>query len=70
VFEQENALDKLEGFLSLNGAAFYGLPVNSRKLELIRAEAALDAPEKLRLAAGEITHFDPMMALHWRVNDL
>jgi dihydroorotase len=70
VFEQENALDKLEGFLSLNGAAFYGLPVNSRKLELIRAEVALDAPEKLRLAAGEITHFDPMMALHWRVNDL
>lgn len=67
VFEQENALDKLEGFLALNGAAFYGLPVNTQKILLERTEQALDAPEKLVLSEGEITHFDPLMDLHWQV---
>ena len=28
VFEQEGALDRLEGFASLHGPAFYRLPVN------------------------------------------
>jgi dihydroorotase len=38
VFDEENALDKFESFASLNGPAFYGLPVNSQKVELVRAE--------------------------------
>nr|CAA6830221.1 MAG: Dihydroorotase (EC [uncultured Thiotrichaceae bacterium] len=67
VFEQESALDKLEGFLSLNGPAFYGLPVNTAQLQLTRSESGLAAPEKLVLQDGEITHFDPMMDLHWGV---
>lgn len=36
VFEQENALDKLEAFASLNGAKFYQLPVNTDKITLIK----------------------------------
>jgi dihydroorotase len=36
VFEQENALDKLEAFASLNGANFYQLPVNSDKITLVK----------------------------------
>lgn len=67
VFEQEGALDKLEGFLSLNGAAFYGLPANAAKMQLQRSEQALAVPEKLVLSAGKITHFDPLMDLHWEV---
>ncbi|PIE00478.1 MAG: dihydroorotase [Thiothrix nivea] len=67
VFEQENALNKLEGFVSLNGPAFYGLPVNTGKIVLERFEAPQPQPEKLMLSDGEITHFDPMMDLHWRV---
>ncbi|MEZ5537234.1 MAG: dihydroorotase [Thiolinea sp.] len=69
VFEQEGALDKLEGFLSLNGAAFYGLPANTAKLRLERQETGLAAPEKLVLSGGKITHFDPMMELHWVVSE-
>ncbi len=69
VFEQENALDKLEGFLSLNGPAFYGLPVNTARLQLTRTDAPLAAPEKLVLSEGKITHFDPMMDLHWEVSN-
>lgn len=36
VFEQENALDKLESFASLNGANFYQLPISTDKITLVR----------------------------------
>ncbi|MEI6895485.1 MAG: dihydroorotase [Colwellia sp.] len=36
VFAQENALDKLEAFASINGAKFYQLPVNTDKITLIK----------------------------------
>jgi len=35
-FEAEGALDRLEAFASLNGAAFYGLPPNEDKITLQR----------------------------------
>ncbi len=34
IFEQEKALDKLEDFTSINGAAFYRKPVNTEKITL------------------------------------
>lgn len=34
VFDEHSALDKLEGFASLNGPKFYGLPVNTSKIVL------------------------------------
>jgi len=36
VFDGEGALDRLEAFASLNGAAFYGLPPNADKITLRR----------------------------------
>jgi dihydroorotase len=36
VFEQENALDKLEAFASLNGPAWYGLPMNEERITLLK----------------------------------
>ena len=38
VFEQENALDRFEAFASINGARFYGLPVNEETVTLERAK--------------------------------
>ncbi|MEQ6248297.1 dihydroorotase [Sulfitobacter sp. HNIBRBA3233] len=65
VFEQENALDRLEGFTSLNGPAFYGLPANDATLTLVRETpeipAQIDTPE------GPVTVFDPGMPLNWTV---
>ncbi len=40
-FEAVGALDKLEGFASLHGPVFYGLPVNERKVLLRRAETVV-----------------------------
>lgn len=34
VFEEENALDRFEAFASLNGPAFYCLPINEQKVTL------------------------------------
>lgn len=36
VFEEEQALHQLEAFASLNGPAFYGLPVNQGKVRLVK----------------------------------
>ena len=38
VFEEENALDKLEKFSSINGAEFYNLPQNKELLNLIKKD--------------------------------
>jgi dihydroorotase len=38
VFEEEDALDRLEAFASINGARFYGLPVDEERVMLERAE--------------------------------
>lgn len=67
LFENENALDKLERFLSLNGPAFYGLPVNERKMTLVRSEIALAIPNNVETSEGVISAFDPMMDVHWCV---
>ncbi len=36
IFEEENAIDKLEGFCSLNGPNFYELPINNTSIKLIK----------------------------------
>lgn len=48
-FEQEDALDRLEAFASLNGPRFYGLPVNDGKLTLVRQAQTI--PQVLPYAA-------------------
>lgn len=50
-FEQVGALDKLEGFSSVFGAQFYGLPLNTRKIRLLKAEWTL--PDALDFVDGQ-----------------
>lgn len=66
VFEQDAALDKLEAFTSLNGPAFYRLPVNEETVKLTRG-APVTYPEVIDTADGPVTVFDPGFPLHWRV---
>ncbi|WP_234186910.1 dihydroorotase [Shinella sp. NM-101] len=67
VFEEEGALDRLEAFASLNGPAWYGLPVNEETIRLVRREAPVSFPAKIETGAGPVTVFDPMFPLHWDV---
>jgi len=64
-FEQRNALDKLEGFASLNGPRFYGLPANTDRITLVREDWTAPAS----LPFGELTVI-PLRAgetLRWRL---
>lgn len=62
-FEEEAALDKFEAFASLNGPAFYGLPVNKKKITLTKREQ--NVPERLSLANTEIVPFHAGEELAW-----
>jgi dihydroorotase len=66
VFEQEGALDRLEGFVSLHGPAFYRLPVNEDRITLRKGEP-VPYPAKIETGDGPVTVFDPGYPLHWRV---
>jgi len=66
VFEEEGALDRLEGFTSLNGPAFYGLPANETRITLSKGDA-VPYPARIETGDGPVTVFDPGFALHWRV---
>ncbi|MFZ7089770.1 dihydroorotase [Primorskyibacter sp. 2E233] len=68
VFEQEGALDKLESFASLNGPAFYGLAPNEARVTLTKGDP-VNYPAKIETGDGSVTVFDPMMPLHWRVEE-
>ncbi len=67
VFEEMGALDRLEGFTSLNGPAFYGLPVNADTITLTKGDP-VTYPDKIDTADGPVTVFDPGMDLHWHVH--
>ncbi|MCM2401190.1 dihydroorotase [Rhizobium sp. S153] len=67
VFEQEDALDRLEAFASLNGPAWYGLAPNDETIMLERGEEPVEFPAKIETEAGPVTVFDPMFPLFWRV---
>lgn len=67
VFEQENALDQFERFVSLNGPVFYGLPVNTERLVLERRTEPQALPANLRLNNTEVQAFDPMLDVYWAV---
>jgi dihydroorotase len=69
VFEEEGGLDRLEGFASLNGPAFYGLAPNEERVTLERTEPAVSLPGRLETGAGPVVVFNPGVPLHWRVVD-
>ncbi|MBD8491661.1 dihydroorotase [Pseudomonas syringae] len=64
-FEQRNALDRLEGFASLHGPAFYGLPVNQDTITLIRDEWT--APASLPFGELNVIPLRAGEKLRWRV---
>lgn len=66
IFDEENALGKLEAFASLNGPAFYGLPVNKTTITLTRK--AQSVPARLKAAGTEIIPFHAGELLDWSLS--
>ncbi|MCK5501926.1 MAG: amidohydrolase family protein, partial [Tritonibacter mobilis] len=67
VFEEDGALDQLEGFASKNGPAFYRLPENPGQITLVKQDAPVAFPEQIDTPDGPVTVFDPGFAVHWTV---
>jgi dihydroorotase len=64
VFEEEGALDKFEGFASLNGPAFYKLPVNEETVTL--RKVATEVPASTDCAGTPVVPFHAGETLAWR----
>jgi dihydroorotase len=67
VFDEENALDQFEAFASLNGPAFYGLPVNEDSVTLERTRT--DIPSELAIAGSTIVPWQGGSTLGWKFVD-
>jgi dihydroorotase len=65
VFEEEGTLDRLEAFASLNGPAFYRLPVNEARVTLRRQTCAVPA----QVGHGDlgVAPFRAGETLRWRL---
>jgi dihydroorotase len=64
-FEEAGALDKLEGFASLFGAEFYGLPLNAERITLERSEWRV--PERLAFGADELVPLRAGETIAWKL---
>jgi dihydroorotase len=64
VFAEENALEKLEGFASEYGPAFYRLPVNDT--EVVLEKQSIEVPERLPAGAEVLRPFHAGASLPWR----
>ena len=69
VFDEDGALDQLEGFTSLNGAAFYGLPANDDQIRLVKRDTPAEYPSHIPAGDETVTVFDPGFPLYWHVED-
>ena len=64
VFDEENALDQFEAFASLNGPAFYGLPVNQSTVTFERGIVLV--PDQIDAGGTPIVPFHAGEVLGWR----
>jgi len=67
VFEEADALERLEGFASFHGADFYGLPRNREKITLLKE--AWTVPEVLPFGQATLVPMAANESLAWRLGD-
>jgi dihydroorotase len=65
VFDEENALDRLEAFAALNGPRFYGLKPNEERITLRRRSWV--APREIATGAGPVRPFRAGETIAWQV---
>ena len=63
VFEEEGALDKLEGFASINGPTFYRMPLNEKRIVLERKP--VDVPALIDANGVDIMPFFGGETIDW-----
>jgi dihydroorotase len=64
VFDEEGALDKFEGFAAVNGPRFYGLPLNERRVSLVKV--AQDVPPHITAGIQRVVPYHAGESIPWR----
>jgi dihydroorotase len=64
-FEEAGALERLEGFASVFGAGFYGLPVNEDRVTLVREDWTV--PRRLRFGDDELVPLRAGETIPWKL---
>jgi len=67
LFDDAQALDKLEGFVSVHGPKFYKLPVNESKMTLVKNDEPVKFEEQVKVGDESVVVFDPGQPLYWSV---
>jgi dihydroorotase len=65
IFGANNALDKLQGFASVFGPSFYGLPLNADRITL--AKELWDVPKELPFHHDALVPFRAGGTVSWRL---
>ena len=68
IFEEENALENLEKFTSINGPNFYNLDVNNQYLILEKEHRIV--PEYIEEGNIKIKNFYANKKIHWKASQL
>ncbi len=68
VFDEANALDQLEAFVSLNGPRWYGLTPNVATLTLTKTAEPNAIPDPVPVADEWVMPFDPARPVYWHVS--
>lgn len=67
IFEQHHALDRLEGFASIHGAQFYGLPLNKNKMTLVKKSWKI--PEHLPFGSDTLIPLYAGKTISWQLHE-
>jgi dihydroorotase len=65
IFEENNAINKLENFASKFGAEFYGIPYNSDHVTLVKKDYLI--PDRIKIDNQEIIPFLAGESLKWQL---
>ncbi len=68
VFDEDGALDRFEAFAALNGARFYGRPVNEGTITLVRRPSRL--PEAVSVGDEDVVVFRGGETLPWSIEEV
>jgi len=67
VFDEDDALENLEKFTSLNGPKHYGLKPNNGTITLEKSCTPVCFPRKIETKDGPVSVFDPQQEIFWNV---
>ena len=67
IFENNNALNQLENFTSINGSKHYNLPLNKQKIKILKKNNPVNFIENIEIGLEKIIVFNPNFNIYWEV---